>query len=74
MKQRSGMRFPTRFPRGATPLLAAALLLLGGCGKEPGGPMPPQSPPRPITFGGGGVITAQLDLPARPVLPPPGQM
>lgn len=72
--KRSGMRFPTLLSNGRLPLLAAVILLLSACDKDSGGPMPPHSPPRPITFGGGGVVTAQLDLTARPVIPPPGEM
>jgi len=73
--KRSGMRFPTCLKGGRLSLLAAAIVLLGACDKSPGDPgSPPSSPPRPVTFGGGGVITAQLDLPARPVAPPPGEM
>lgn len=71
--KRSGMRFPTFSAGCRKSLLAAAMLMLAACGKEPGGPMPPHAPPRPITDGGG-VITAQLDLTARPVVPPPGEM
>jgi len=72
--KRSGMRFPTLTRNGRLPLLALAIVLLGACDKEPGGPLPPHSPPRPFTFGGGGVITAQLELAARPAVPPPGEM
>lgn len=60
--------------RWARPLLAAALmLLLAACGKDPGEPFSPGSPPKPMT-GYGHVMTTQFDLPARPVNPPPGEM
>ncbi|GAB3549655.1 hypothetical protein GCM10027343_31770 [Noviherbaspirillum agri] len=73
--KRSGIRFPTCLKGGRLPLLAAAVVLLGACNKNPADPGgPPSAPPRPITFGGGEVITSQLDLPARPVAPPPGEM
>lgn len=55
-------------------LLAAGMtLVLSACGKEPGEPFSPGSPPRPTT-GDGHVMTTQFDLPARPVNPPPGEM
>lgn len=57
------------------PLLAAFVVLaLAGCGRDRGDPLPPNSPPRPVTDFGGHIITSQLDLLARPVVPPPGEM
>lgn len=56
------------------PVAAASLaLVLSACGEGPGDPKPPISPPRPVTTLGH-VITAQMDLAARPVRPPPGEM
>jgi hypothetical protein len=55
-------------------LLAATLLCgVAGCGKQANVPSGPQSPPRPLTWNGH-VFTAQMDMPARPVPVPPGEM
>ena len=74
MKPISGKR--GRFPVvwRAPAWMASVLLLLSACGEGPNDPRPPYSPPRPVTSSLGYAITAQLELPARPVLPPPGQM
>lgn len=56
------------------PFVAALILLLAACGREGN---TPKGPPRPTTsahYGGGHATTAQLDLTARPVPPPPGPM
>jgi hypothetical protein len=57
-------------------ICVSAVLMFGltACGEGPGSPRPPQSPPRPVMMSGGYFSTAQLLLPARPVLPRPGMM
>jgi hypothetical protein len=54
-------------------LVGACTLALSACGDRPDEPKPPHAPPRPSMIAAH-VFTAQLDLPARPVLPPPGNM
>lgn len=51
------------------------LVALVACGDRPPSPEPAK-PPRPETLTGmaGYVITAEMKLPARPALPPPGMM
>lgn len=74
--KRSGARFQRLAAVGRRSLLAAGILLaLSACGRsEPSDPWSPQTPPRPVTQVSGHVTTAQLELSARPVAPPPGEM
>lgn len=69
-------RFNGAFRKWVKPLSAAMLLLtLAACGRDSNFPKsPPQSPPRPVTFGGGHASIAVLHLTARPTPPPPGWM
>lgn len=60
--------------RRKAPLLIGVLLLLGSCGRQEEGPLPPHSPPRPTTMHGADLIHAHYQLPARPVPPLPGMM
>lgn len=68
-------RFNGTFRTWVKRISAALLLTLAACGREADFPKPPpQSPPRPETFGGGHASTAVLYLRARPASPPPGWM
>lgn len=67
-------QFNGAFRKWMKPLLAALLLTLSACGRESNFPKPPQSPPRPTTFGGAHASSAVLYLTARPAPPPPGWM
>ena len=57
-------------------ILIAAVLAAGvaGCGKHTDNPLSPDKPPRPQTWGGGKLITADLRLPELPRATPPGEM
>lgn len=68
-------RYDAKFTvRCARPLLAVAMMLgLTACGEGPGNPRPPLSPPRPTTTADN-IVKANLVLPARPVVAPPGML
>jgi hypothetical protein len=68
-------RFNGAFRKWRKPLSAALLLTLTACGRESNFPTPPpQSPPRPVTFGGGHASIAVFYMAERPEPPPPGWM